>query len=547
MGIFEQYGIREVANLTFYSIETDENDELVYVPVLFLDSLKLSDLEEKLEQTSARGGRGNSELVIWDHSKELTLSVEDALFTPASFSLMWSNLYKSKTLELQGIFKKEKVYLPSRAIIKNFSDFWIEIDEEKGKVYNWLTNLQIISLDGTVRHNLEKVEIFYYKIKGKSYWGFPNDISFGDGIFTLSQDKNSSIRLPMEIIYSLENGIKPIKTLERLEQCVAKKDFVIEVEKNYIHNNYRYLRKYEKTDLVVYIDPQTMLPYEDNVRFFIKENGERYPKQGFKRLRLIKKDEIYYRWTRLNAPKYKKFGNEFEVCVDKFAGTYKVVGETLCRDAATHTDSHFQIEIPKCKIIPKNKLSLSSNGEATVFSMDLKVLKDDFGNLIKFRKYDCENEIFGENISSSLIPIQKDCFENGISDTKIEEKWLTPQELNWGIEVYPDESKVIGLKIDTPENDSNFYILDRIYWAEEENDEYEGAVNLKATVSNLRTQLLVLTIDGEVQWNGDTPEFVYDENNNIQTRLIEVSRDVKNLYKGGEGSEEINLSIEEVL
>ena len=36
MNIFEQYGIREVADVTLYAIELDENDEEIYIPVLYL-------------------------------------------------------------------------------------------------------------------------------------------------------------------------------------------------------------------------------------------------------------------------------------------------------------------------------------------------------------------------------------------------------------------------------------------------------------------------------------------------------------------------------
>lgn len=59
-----------------------------YVPVLFLDTLKVSTLEQTAQQTSATGGRGNAELIIWDYGKEITLTLEDALYTPASMSAM---------------------------------------------------------------------------------------------------------------------------------------------------------------------------------------------------------------------------------------------------------------------------------------------------------------------------------------------------------------------------------------------------------------------------------------------------------------------------
>ena len=72
MNIFEQYGIQEVADVTLYSIELDENDDEIYVPILYLDTLKISTLEGTSEQVSARGGLGNPELITWDYGKEIT-------------------------------------------------------------------------------------------------------------------------------------------------------------------------------------------------------------------------------------------------------------------------------------------------------------------------------------------------------------------------------------------------------------------------------------------------------------------------------------------
>lgn len=59
-----------------------------YVPVLYLDTLKVSTLEQTAEQTAAEGGKGNAQLIIWDYGKEITLTLEDALYSPASMSAM---------------------------------------------------------------------------------------------------------------------------------------------------------------------------------------------------------------------------------------------------------------------------------------------------------------------------------------------------------------------------------------------------------------------------------------------------------------------------
>ena len=73
MNIFDQYGLKEVANVTFYDIKTGK-------VVLFLDSLKVSTIETTAENTEARGGWGDPALITWDYNKEVNVALEDALF-----------------------------------------------------------------------------------------------------------------------------------------------------------------------------------------------------------------------------------------------------------------------------------------------------------------------------------------------------------------------------------------------------------------------------------------------------------------------------------
>lgn len=71
-------------------IRRTKKNVLRYIPVLFLDTLKVSTLEQASEKTDATGGRGNAKLITWDYGKEITLSIEDALYTPASMAAIWA-------------------------------------------------------------------------------------------------------------------------------------------------------------------------------------------------------------------------------------------------------------------------------------------------------------------------------------------------------------------------------------------------------------------------------------------------------------------------
>lgn len=91
-----------------------------YVPVLFLDTLKISTLEQTGEEVFATGGRGNSQLIGWDFGKEITLSLQDALFTPASMSAMFGSYegddFRKGVKETKSIDRFNK-YVAKRSFI----------------------------------------------------------------------------------------------------------------------------------------------------------------------------------------------------------------------------------------------------------------------------------------------------------------------------------------------------------------------------------------------------------------------------------------------
>lgn len=86
MSIFDTYGIQEVCDVTFYNIDEDGNPT---VPAFYLDTSKISTLEQTAENTQAIGGKGNAPLIQWDFGKEITFNVQDALFSMKSLATMY--------------------------------------------------------------------------------------------------------------------------------------------------------------------------------------------------------------------------------------------------------------------------------------------------------------------------------------------------------------------------------------------------------------------------------------------------------------------------
>lgn len=80
--------------MTLYSIhkKTDGSGDVYYVPALQLDTLKISTVDKTADSTWAQGGKGNSRLINWDSNKQINVSLQDALCSPASLALCWSGI-----------------------------------------------------------------------------------------------------------------------------------------------------------------------------------------------------------------------------------------------------------------------------------------------------------------------------------------------------------------------------------------------------------------------------------------------------------------------
>ena len=236
--LLEQYGIKEVADVTIYDIATGS-------PVLFLDTLKVSTIEQTAEQAEARGGKGNPPLIIWDYGKEITVTLEDALFSPASMAIM-----------------------------------------------------------------------------------------FGD-----------------------ENGVEPVSTITRM-------------------------RKVALTTAI------TTLPV----------SGKKYYKAGTSGAGMVSATTadltagaIVYEEETISLGVGGN-GSKIEITAEKFPGTYKLVGETFARNRKTGKDDYFQFVIPQAKMGSENSITLEAEGDPSVFSMTMRVLRPETGAMMELIQYNDPNK-----------------------------------------------------------------------------------------------------------------------------------------------------------
>ena len=126
--IFDRYGIKEVADVTFYKINADGSKG---APVLYLDTLKVSTVEQTASSADARGGKGNPKLVSWDFGKEINVTLTDALFSPASMAIMFGD--KDGVGISTGKTDEKITKVAMARISETPADTTVEIDSKNGR------------------------------------------------------------------------------------------------------------------------------------------------------------------------------------------------------------------------------------------------------------------------------------------------------------------------------------------------------------------------------------------------------------------------------
>lgn len=261
--ILDRYGIKEVADVTFYEINTDGTPGK---PVLYLDTLKVSTIEQTAESTDARGGKGNAALVSWDYGKEITVTLEDALYSAKSLALMFGDVdEKGVPNDLAPEVKEGETYSVKKTV-------WAESVAKVG----------VGETDATITINNKNYSLsgcIYYDAAGKEVES-PN--------------------------------------LEEADEDGNKKP------------NFAYVTGNLKVTEALKID----------------------------------------------------------VSANTFPGTYYITGDTYARNEANGVDDFFQFIIPKAKVLSEsNTITLEAEGDPTVFSMNLKVLRPKNGRMMELVQY----------------------------------------------------------------------------------------------------------------------------------------------------------------
>ena len=232
---------------------------------------------------------------------------------------------------------------------------------------------------------------------------------------SIDVEYNSNITLSQGLSSGNQQGLNEPQMIERIENVIADKTFCIDTDVNLKHWEFKNINQYKKKDLQVFINPITMIPYVPNCFEYKCING----KIIYGNLRVIKKGERYFKYERVVRQKQESIGQEIIIDSIHYPGICKLVGSTYVKDRYGK-ERKYQIEIPQCKILPGNSISLNAAGEPATFSLKMSVLKHWDNTMMKITWYDTDED--NKIVRSAAKPEYKEA----------NAQWILSNETSYG-------------------------------------------------------------------------------------------------------------------
>jgi hypothetical protein len=91
----ERFGMVTVMDVVLYGL--DANDKFLK-PVLFLDTLKMTNISTEGSAKEIRGGIGNDMLINYDFGRTANIEMQDALLSTESLAILWGTSVGSTTV-----------------------------------------------------------------------------------------------------------------------------------------------------------------------------------------------------------------------------------------------------------------------------------------------------------------------------------------------------------------------------------------------------------------------------------------------------------------
>lgn len=141
-----KFGVREICDVVlkkkaegwFGKLYLDKD-----APVLYFDTLKTSSMEGAATTVYAQGGKGNPRLVAWEGDRTVTFTMEDALISPESFSILsGAGLIDATTNDKIYVHTTEQIEVKSGKITLD------KVPSKDGELY-----IMLMTPDGSIDTN----------------------------------------------------------------------------------------------------------------------------------------------------------------------------------------------------------------------------------------------------------------------------------------------------------------------------------------------------------------------------------------------------------
>lgn len=431
MNIFEQYGVKEVMNVIFYSITRIEDEEF-YIPVLYFDTLKVSTLSSGVETVSSSGGKANGKILSWNFGKDVKFRLEDALFSKLSLNMFlngrvaakmsdWTSaICKLNVANKYGLLNYSTKAYPSPQLTEKEWDIVFQAAEEIDYPINNAVYVQKSDNTPYVAENRKILKERYYK---RQQLGYGDEIGF----------PYCNLAMSRAIIVEILKQINSVKKLGKFENDLYQTSCVDRFEKAYVLNKngltingamqkenlLRYYNNDKSTSYTIFYDLKTMLP------LFSADGSGTFNSENF----TLKYGTPYGKWTRtvdMFDNSFTMLGTDIIINQETFPAEYKIIGEFPIRTQRNGKDQMMQMVLNRAKIDPSTNIELKADGGPTTFSIDVNVLMNKNGNMLELKQFDVEEDkregglkIIPQTKKYSYTPTNNDYIDDIIDNNEI--------------------------------------------------------------------------------------------------------------------------------
>ena len=323
-----KFGVREICDVVlkrktggyFGKLYLDKD-----MPVLYFDTLKTSSLEGQSTTVYAQGGRGNPRLVAWEGDRTVTFTMEDALISPESFSILSGAGFMDAD-EDHPIF----VHTTEEVQVKNGKLTLSHVPAKAGTLYIMLKNE-----DGSINTNRVPMAIPLQTSDGTD----PEYMSGAE--ITLTGETGAFATWATEYDKAHEELINAGKVMS----ATAPRNTALQSN----------LDQYKSAD-----SPEKIYDYVD---------GTDPDNPG----------SVMYVDYYVKSTQYVK---QIDIEAGKFGGSYYLEASTLFRDQGTGEDYPAEFVIPNCKIQSNFTFTMAPTGDPSTFNFTM----DAFPDYTKFDK-----------------------------------------------------------------------------------------------------------------------------------------------------------------